>query len=1125
MTLSLECLGVHLPCESVEVALVAPAGPCHCWVSTSRETVQHWYRESAEGLDRSSTGSESPVGVQNKDRSVWRIVAEFRAPGRVAFLVHLGKHGLLAQTADCKFLFVAGHWRSVKLPTWNERITAVTVVSGSLRSLADEPESRTSPTRFERTPQASTSSLHLLLGTAQGTLYSCLVPQFKMTAIWSTTTACSGAEPICGLRYLHAARTGSPGHELLILSTPTRLYYVMDPFSVSESARERLNLDRFMETAPCASAEATMTAAGMVESIPQNKIGSLFGDWNWLSRTGILHFQVNRSALAAGQLPVVWEKSWIDLSGIFSASKEPYAVFGAVDIEPGCVLLGIQSASAADGAVFPAQGERAVVSDDNEPSLVTSLQECSITEHAPTPSRNAAPEECFVEERDSGVRVLPSSERGHTRGRDSASEACTSDELHPNTRAYSALALESVTSSVDQLDRSLSAETAEISPGDCMNITHVERSSVLPSVRDSNAAFESETFAFTQTPAADPQLPEAVSADSSVSCAAFEHALPSTGTRTEQVLLDARSEAASTDVDPVLGFIALYSLVDGRLRARMAVRKEHGRPLALLPGGLLVTSRATYCCRVSGDVLKAVQEAFVERYRLAEALANCKTTEQKDVVFLQYAEKLLSELGGIHEAATEADLQAQRIRKQQIAFYLARCRSLQVQDALKRMIEHCAVDAEMVLAYVEQRVLVEEDTLSIGALESLQKALQDYRSGADAETFLSQPCVLRDQSATDAMYGRLYRLMKPGSTAQVQLREQILQRALVLPPIAERKHGSFSNNEHEAIKLLQWAAVLLAEQGNEADLFALIQKHAPAVHEDRSFSGFLLWLVNRYGLWHVHIELLLMLDKQVGSDAGYREDALDVAFEHAAEMALEASPLLERLLDRICGEDRALWRQALDRAPASCRTAVWSRALLERRVVTLGEALDDRSTTRTTSPVDCPLPAQALSHLFRDMEHSLAIEQAKIQDLISVLERLDRALEHQSAVRHAAEAVWRRQSTNCTESTPGRETPQTAWFPGHARSLLPDWMTRSLQADALYGAKAGASNAPAEMQARAALCRVRSRNRSLSSACVTGTTSEATQQPTDTSASVATREHDVTWFSPFWLESLNASYR
>jgi hypothetical protein len=498
---------VHLPCESVEVALVAPAGPCHCWVSTNRETVQQWYRESAEGLDRSSTGSESPVGVQNKDRSVWRIVAEFRAPGRVAFLVHLGKHGLLAQTADCKFLFVAGHWRSVKLPTWNERITAVTVVSGSLRSLADEPESRTSPTRFERTPQASTSSLHLLLGTAQGTLYSCLVPQFKMTAIWSTTTACSGAEPICGLRYLHAARTGSPGHELLILSTPTRLYYVMDPFSVSESARERLNLDRFMETAPCASAEATMTAAGMVESIPQNKIGSLFGDWNWLSRTGILHFQVNRSALAAGQLPVVWEKSWIDLSGIFSASKEPYAVFGAVDIEPGCVLLGIQSASAADGAVFPAQGERAVVSDDNEPSLVTSLQECSITEHAPTPSRNAAPEECFVDERDSRVRVLPSSERGHTRGRDSASEACTSDELHPNTRACSALALESVTSSEECQTCHTPRQIRSRRPIPQVNTTTWRRRTITPPRITTTRRPITTISASTMTPRSTPPLP------------------------------------------------------------------------------------------------------------------------------------------------------------------------------------------------------------------------------------------------------------------------------------------------------------------------------------------------------------------------------------------------------------------------------------------------------------------------------------------------------------------------------------------------------------------------------------------------------------------------------------------
>ncbi|KAF6003665.1 hypothetical protein F1559_004292 [Cyanidiococcus yangmingshanensis] len=845
------------------------------------------------------------AGAFERTSGHWRAEAVFRAPGPIAYLTYLDHWGLLAQSKDCCSFFIAGHWRRVKSADWKEQVTAAVELDGSAwTSLQHDLGVAT-----QRTPQlgvrGSPVTVQLLLGTAKGALYGCSLPDLSLTCLWRSQLDVASQEPICGIRTIQASRTGSPGHVLLVVATPSRLYFALDPFRSGRSLSESLDLDRFIEASPMASTARPSDDEPLIGVSHGSRIGVLFGDLNWLSALGILHVHVNRSALADGMSQVLQERSWVSLP-----QSKSQMIFGVAEVSPGCLLLGTRVVSA-----FGWSEKLADRVTEAAPKLAGSGESGSVTDTRFQRNFHG------TEERDLSVSLNEQRIVRDKSLKDSSTKRLSPTQVEPRMGTSPRIPYQDM----------------PVADARMKFIDFRERASS-NAVSDSMSECRTGLKPFTIQ---DDPGKTACRDQSSVSMVGSE---PTIVDRETSVAMDSRSERcslgeANQHLDGVTGFMELYCLADGRLLAQVPLEASMGIPVALLPDCTLLSANAAWMCRIATELVVSVRTAYAHQHRFSEALATCQTIEEKEHLFLEYARVLLCAGDDSERATSPNGALSKEALQRQAAFYLARCRSRMPGDALRELIHEHRVRMGAVLAYLEHRLPIETDPTAIAALETFQQALHTEMSGADADTFLAQPCILRKCSRCVTQLQRLYRLALPGSAYQAHWREAILDRVARIQPFSEETSASISKTSTSARMLLQWGAMLLAEQGNEADLLHLIEQHDAVILSDRSLAGFLLWVTKRFDLWHVQIELLLILDEKVESGVGYRDEALGVVFAHASEMTTDAGAELETLLDRICSDDPTRWMKALSLAPMLCRAAVWQRAILERHVLSLGEAL------------------------------------------------------------------------------------------------------------------------------------------------------------------------------------------
>jgi hypothetical protein len=1114
MELALKFTGCLPVAEDERVEEVAAITSRQLWVSTSRASIQRW-RWVVDCLSAASSASQQVSTAVEQGRGSWRVEVVFRAPGRVAFLAHLDYWGLLAQTEDYCWLYIAGQWRRVACAGWKERITAAAQASETCWPTLERRTSSQRPQRYRREVSSPKTAPLLLLGTETGGLYRCDLPELSLTLLWRVQPDTAGLEPIRGIHYARAARANASGHSLLLVSTPSRLYFALDPFECGQKPSYSLDLDHFIEAKPVKAALEQESNQRWNSKSFGKHLGVLFGDLNWLSVSGVLHLRLNRSALADGTAHVLHDRSWVSLP-----ESKAQDVFGVVELPTGYILVGTRVGSVvSDSFVEAAVRTKQDAADTvcKEPAVATEpMSSDHVHEFIEQDHKDAADTVC----KEPAVATEPmSSDHVHEFIEERQNTAHLSQQTEKNLSPGHSLWNQQ---SSNRFNGIAEPEIDTIKPyDDATKWTKETAAAFAPENAEPKARIvQTNSAAAASTPEKCPCIYlETALHDQTLSLSTgFEHSIEehNLALRTDAVEQQPRALEAKEHTDPIIGSVELYSLADGCILAYLPLRASRGVPLALLPACLLLTGKATWACRINKDLLDTMRLAQAGKRRFAEALASCQTTAEKELLFHQHARELLRSGESHEQVPAESRVTSYEVLQKQAAFYLAHCRSLRPADALRELVHEHSAGIAAVIAYTEHRLPIETDATTSTALEQLHQALETYRGGADADSFLAQPCILRCSPKETTQLLRLYRLAAPGSAFQAQLREQILDQVTQRTKVSGPCSGPISETSSSTRQLLRWGAMLLAEQGNEADLLQLIERHGNFIINDRALAGYLLWLTKHHDLWHVRIELLLCLDEKLEPNVGYREEALDVLFAHASEMADETSPVLETLLDRICTNDPTRWLRALHQAPALCSATVWRRAVLERRVLGLGEALTAQRPTLHEIPKECPLPADALSRLFADAERQLAEERVRADALALATERLELALQRLFDIRQRVEAEWPKQNSSSTTL----ETPasMTAWLTGPARALLPHWMTLSMDTQSspvALSVSRGIKSSPGESR----------RSASSKSPVPYAIHGVAVQQlalpqvpPEDKHSS--NRE----WLSSAWLESLNKPY-
>ncbi|KAK4534827.1 hypothetical protein CDCA_CDCA03G0852 [Cyanidium caldarium] len=417
--------------------------------------------------------------------------------------------------------------------------------------------------------------------------------------------------------------------------------------------------------------------------------------------------------------------------------------------------------------------------------------------------------------------------------------------------------------------------------------------------------------------------------------------------------------------------VAVHRADVGRLRER-ALYSLPGAPVAALPDGVLLTE--THWLRVAMAAEAAGAETWrvhLRHGRYEEALAACHSLAAKDAVLMAQADAWWRRLG--RRESDEAADDEQAALEERAVSCMAQARGVPARSAVYRMLCVYGCGLRALQAYVERRLPLETEPEEVTFLQALLRAFRGGTTRWSAEHPPELPASLE-------VLRRWVRLAPAGSETESWAREALLD-ATDAP--ASDARTAPETIEAERQQSLPWTVMLLCEVGNEVRILALIRQHRSAILARPQLASFLLWACREHGLWHAHIELLLLLDEAAAPGCGYREEALQCLLRHgmvevrgdASPPPVVLSPALTQSLRRICGDEASGWRCAIRCAPVSYRPAVLRLALDEPARLSLYDALSAAVEGASEGP-DASLPLAAT-----ELETLVQREEGRLREL------------------------------------------------------------------------------------------------------------------------------------------------